>query len=178
VKKASVSRRVFFGTSLIFGVSAFYYSKNTKKNIHLYANETQVLLHATYHLFPISTLGPSAKALHIASYLVFVLKDKRIMKQDRDYFLKGAYWLEETAFEEYNLSFLNLNHEDKEELLQKIIKDRWGRTFVYTCLGYIFEALLSAPVYGSNPNEIGWKWLEHNPGFPQPKHVKEIKYEI
>jgi len=35
-------------------------------------------------------------------------------------------------------------------------------------LGYIFEALLVDPVYGGNPNGIGWKWLEHQPGLPRP----------
>jgi gluconate 2-dehydrogenase gamma chain len=35
-------------------------------------------------------------------------------------------------------------------------------------LYYIFEALLSDPVYGGNPGGIGWQWLEHQPGFPRP----------
>ncbi|MDF1880458.1 gluconate 2-dehydrogenase subunit 3 family protein [Sulfurimonas sp. MAG313] len=176
--KSCVSRRVFLGTSFIFGSGAFYWMRNSNSKVYLYANETQVLLHAAYHLFPPSPLGPSAKELHIASYLAFVLEDKRIMKRDRDYFLKGAYWLEESAFEEYGASFINLNQEDKEELLLKVSQDRWGRNFIYTSLGYIFEALLSAPIYGSNPKQIGWKWLEHNPGFPQPKFTQEITYEV
>ena len=33
---------------------------------------------------------------------------------------------------------------------------------------YIFEALLSDPVYGGNPEGIGWRWLGHRPGFPRP----------
>jgi gluconate 2-dehydrogenase gamma chain len=45
---------------------------------------------------------------------------------------------------------------------------RWGRAWLSLLLYYIFEALLSDPVYGGNPGEIGWRWLEHQPGFPRP----------
>lgn len=173
-----LARRAFLGTSLLFGAGSILWLQNQDKKMAIYANETQVLLAVSYHLFPISSLGPNAKELNIASYLAFVLKDKRIMKEDRDSFLKGAYWLEESSFEKFNASFLNLSHENKEELLHEVTQDRWAERFVYTCLTYIFEALLCAPVYGSNPNEIGWKWLEHNPGFPQPKFIQETVYEI
>lgn len=178
MKKASLSRRVFLGSSLLFGAASLYWINNKDTKVYLYANETQVLLHAAYHLFPQSNIGVGAKDLHIASYLAFVLRDKRIMKEDRNFFLKGAFWLEESSFENYNISFLNLSKDMKEELLRSITQDRWGENFVYTSLTYIFEALLCAPVYGSNPNAIGWKWLEHNPGFPQPKSIQEINYEV
>ena len=41
---------------------------------------------------------------------------------------------------------------------------RWGRAWLSLLLYYIFEALLSDPVYGGNPDGIGWQWLEHQPG--------------
>lgn len=178
MKKEGLTRRIFLGSSLVFCAGAVYWFQNRKKSLHLYANDTQVLLHAAYHLFPQSDYGPGAKDLHIANYLAFVLQDGRILKDDRDLFLKGAFWLEESSFEEYNMSFLNLGNQEKESLLQNVTRQRWGERFVYTSLGYIFEALLCAPVYGSNPKEIGWKWLDHNPGFPQPRSLKEITYEV
>jgi len=178
LKTVHLRRRVFLGSSLIFGIGAIGWFKYQNKKTRLYSNETQVLLQLSYHLYPTSTIGPGAKEIHIASHLAFVLKDERILKEDRDYFLKGAYWLEESAFDEYNKSFLNLSAKEKEELLQDITQKRWGERLVYTCLGYIFEALLCAPVYGSNPNETGWKWLEHNAGFPQPATLSETVYDV
>ncbi|HIC44538.1 MAG TPA: gluconate 2-dehydrogenase subunit 3 family protein, partial [Sulfurimonas sp.] len=166
------------GSSFIVAAGSFYLINKNTEELAFYANEIQVLLHTAYHIFPSSDIGVGAKDLHIASYLAFVLQDKRIIKEDKDYFLKGAYWLEESAFETYNKSFLNLNYDEKEALLKEVTQDRWARTFVYTCLGYIFEALLSSPIYGSNHNEIGWKWLEHKPGFPQPQTKEEINYEV
>jgi len=176
---ATLSRRLFIGSSLAIGAGAFLlFDKKKDINVKLFAKDTQVLLHTAYHLFPQSKIAPSAKDLHISSYLAFVLKDERILKEGRDYFLKGAYWLEESSFEEYDKSFLQLSKDEKEELLQDVVTHRWGENFIYTTLTYIFEALVSAPVYGSNVDEMGWKWLEHNPGFPQPKNQKEIAYDL
>lgn len=178
MNQAAPSRRIFLGASLVFGAGAVFWFNNRGKKTRLYANETQVLLHTAYHLFTHSNIGPGAKDFHISSYLASVLEDKRILKSDRDYFLRGAFWLEESSFDKYNASFLNLSHENRENILQAIILNPWGRNFVYTCLGYIFEALLSAPIYGSNINDMGWKWLEHKPGFPQPQSIQEITYEV
>jgi Gluconate 2-dehydrogenase subunit 3 len=179
VSRTTLSRRVFMGTSLAAGLGFLLYVGYDKKTgVKLYSNKVQVLLHSAYHLFPHSALGPGAKDLNISGYLGFVLKDERIMKEDREYFLQGAAWLEESAFETFDKSFLNLTTGQKEELMQRVATQRWGANFIYTSLGYIFEALLSAPVYGSNRNETGWKWLEHNPGFPQPASKEEINYAV
>ena len=179
MEKASLTRRLFIGGSLAIGAGAFILSNRDKElDLSLFAKDTQVLLHTAYHVFPQSKLSPSALDLHISSYLAFVLKDERILKEDRDYILKGAHWLEESAFENYDKSFLNLTEEEKEELLQDIVTYRWGENFIYTTLTYIFEAMVSAPVYGSNIEGRGWKWLEHNPGFPLPKTAKETMYDL
>ncbi len=180
MKDTTLSRRLFIGGSLAISAGAFIFLSKDKKEIDvtLFAKDTQVLLHAAYHLFPQSKISPSAADLHISSYLAFVLKDERILKENRDYLLKGAYWLEESSFEQYEKSFLNLSTEEKEDLLQDVVTDRWGENFVFTTLTYIFEAMVSAPVYGSNRQGEGWKWLNHNPGFPLPKTVKEIAYDL
>lgn len=178
MKTAFASRRMFMGASVVFGLGAVVYLQSGPSKTVVYTNEVQVILHACYHLFPSSDLGPGAVDLKISGYLAGVLADKRLSKDDKDYFFKGARWLEESSYEVYEKSFLNLNKDEKEKLFQRISKERWGENFIYTCLNYIFEAMLSAPVYGSNINEIGWKWLEHNPGFPQPLNKEDINYEI
>lgn len=179
VTKKGQARRVFMGVSLTAGIGLLMFINAKKRSgTQLYTNNVQVLLRSAYHLFPHSALGPGARDLRISAYLSFVLKDERILKEEREYFLQGAAWLEESAYEQYDKSFLNLDTVQKEELMQSVSRHRWGENFIYTSLGYIFEALLSAPVYGSNVNEIGWKWLEHNPGFPQPANQKEIDYAV
>jgi len=171
------TRRAFL-SSIAVGSAALVMSACSKDKIVVYANSKQVLLQAAFHLYPHSALGIGAIDLHISSYMNFIFEDERIMQEDKDYFLKGATWLEETSFEEFDKSFLNLKKDEKEELFEFITTKRWGENFVHICLTYIFEAMASAPIYGSNENEIGWKFLNHNPGFPQPKTLKEITYAV
>lgn len=179
MKRTSLTRRTLIGGSVAVAVGFLIYSNDkSDSKIRLYAKDVQVLLQTAYHLFPHSKLGPGSVDLHISGYLSYVLGDERVMEEERHFLLKGAGWLEESAFEEYNKSFLKLNTLEKETLLQKVSKESWGERFVYRTLNYIFEALLSAPVYGSNHDGIGWRWLEHDPGFPQPSTIEEITYAV
>lgn len=178
MQAVNTKRRVFLGTSLFFSLGTLSWFNYGNKKVRLYSNEIQVLLDLAYHLYPTSKIGPGAKDIHIAGYLAFVLKDERILKEDREYFLKGAFWLEESAFDMFDKSFINLNNEEKEKLLGQIKEEYWGKRLIYTSLNYIFEALLCAPVYGSNPKQTGWTWLEHNPGFPQPTRISDTIYDV
>lgn len=179
LQNKALSRRTLLGGCLAAGIGALLWQGSRDEDkVRLYANEVQVLLHTAYHLFPHSKLGPGAVDLHISGYLSYVLADERIMEKKRQRFLKGAGWLEESAYEGYGKSFLNLAKNEKESLLQKVSQEGWGKHFITTVLNYLFEALLSAPLYGSNLDEIGWKWLEHTPGFPQPTTIKEISYAL
>jgi gluconate 2-dehydrogenase gamma chain len=166
------------GGSVAVGMSLLLWLSDKDTSPRLYSKDVQVLLQTAYQLFPHSKLGPGAVDLHISAYLSYVLQDERIMEEERHYLLKGASWLEESAHERYSKSFLSLTVDEKEQLLLDISKESWGERFIYRVLNHILEALLSAPVYGSNVKEIGWKWLEHNPGFPQPSRKKEISYGI
>jgi gluconate 2-dehydrogenase gamma chain len=65
-------------------------------------------------------------------------------------------------------SFLALDDEQQELVLRDIAESDAGENWLSTLLTYLFEALLTDPVYGGNPGGIGWKWLQHVPGFPRP----------
>jgi gluconate 2-dehydrogenase gamma chain len=54
-------------------------------------------------------------------------------------------------------------------MLRGISRSTAGENWLNNLLGYIFEAMLSPPIYGGNPEGTGWKWLEHQAGFPLPK---------
>jgi gluconate 2-dehydrogenase gamma chain len=68
----------------------------------------------------------------------------------------------------FDKSFVNLLLEEKDQVFRIIEKSNWGYRWLSLNLLNIFEALLADPIYGGNPNEIGWRWLEHTPGFPRP----------
>jgi len=96
-------------------------------------------------LFPADGNGPSAKDI-----------------------LEGVSWLDQYAQENYKTAFLSLNAEQQDAVLLKITQSNAGDRWVSALLTYVIEALLSDPVYGGNPQGIGWKWLQHSPGFPRP----------
>ena len=169
-----LSRRHFLTATFLGAIAGVLYFKGQK--ISLYDEKVQVLLATAYHLYPTSPLGFGVKEVNLASYLVFVLEDDRIIQGDKDFLLNGGKWIEEEARKKHDRGFVALNSQEKESLLQGIIEFNWGYNYINYLFNYIFEAMFSAPVYGSNTDEIGWKWAGHQAGFPQPQKLKDIDY--
>ena len=119
-------------------------------------------------LFPSDLNGPGAYDVMADKYLLWVLSDERMDPEEKEYIIDGIGWIDETAEENFSKSYLNLTELEKEKLIADITKESWGSSWLGVILSFTFEALLSDPQYGSNPNGIGWDWLEHNPGFPRP----------
>ncbi len=125
-------------------------------------------------LFPKDEFGPGATDINAATYLLWVLADPQKDPDEVEYIINGIGWVDETAFEEYETAFIDLSPDDREQLIALISRTNWGESWLSVILTFIFEALLSDPQYGSNPNSIGWKWLDHNTGQPRPS--KELLY--
>lgn len=119
------------------------------------------------HLFPSNGDGPGAGEIKALQYLrqVIELADQQ---DDGPFMRNGAGWLEEESRDEYGRPFWALSEIEREELLQRIAQSRAGERWLSRLLTYVMEALLCPPAYGGNPHGIGWKWLEHTPGFPLP----------
>ena len=119
------------------------------------------------HLFPTSKNSPGASEIHAAQYYTWVLmdteKDPDSLEQLRD----GIRWTKETADETYAKKFFDLDFDEKEKVIQIMANEGWGEGWLSATLTLIFEALLSDPIYGSNTDEEGWKWLEHASGNPR-----------
>jgi len=129
------------------------------------------------HLFPPEPDSPGAKEINAISYLRNVLADPAIDKDRKKFILNGVKWLNELAIERHKADFTHLSYSQQANMLQQIAKTTAGRNWISALLSYILEALLSDPVYGGNPNGIGWKWLEHRPGHPRPP-VDKRYYEL
>lgn len=127
-------------------------------------------------LFPKDENGPGATEIHALEYLNWVLSDPEKDQEEVDYLIKGIGWVDETAEEETGKEYQDLTQSEREQLIEKISQESWGESWLSVNLSIIFEALLSDPQYGGNPDEKGWKWLSHNPGQPRP--TKDILYPI
>lgn len=119
-------------------------------------------------LFPSEADSPGAADINAASYLKNLLDEPAFDTSEREFILNGPTWLNELSNSEYAKPFIQLTSTQQEQLLQRIAQSNAGESWLALLLLYIFEALLSSPVYGGNPDGIGWHWLKHNPGFPQP----------
>ena len=122
-------------------------------------------------LFPDDGNGPSATDLNATNYLNFVLTANDTDQEEREFILKGIGWLNQLANTEHKTKFITATPEQQQQLIHKISISQSGERWLSYLLLYIFEALLSDPIYGGNPKGVGWQWLEHQPGFPTPdKH--------
>lgn len=145
-----------------------------KENHILDTPQKKILMIVQEFLFPQDGNGPGSKDINALGYLEWIMNDPRTDQEDIDYIKSGINWVEETAVEEREDSFLLLDLIEQEALLEEISRTAWGESWMSILLNYIFEALLSDPIYGSNMNGDSWKWLEHNPGYPRP--TQETKY--
>lgn len=128
----------------------------------------QTLTAVQEHLFPSEPDSPGAKDINATAYLQFMLADPNLEPVDRNFIRKGVVQVEKMALHHESKSFLVLSTEQREALLRLFETGNNGERWLSTILRYILEALLTDPIYGGNPNGIGWKWLEHQPGFPRP----------
>lgn len=143
---------------------------SNKCNIHnqLTDEDFTTLTEVQEHLFPRNSNSPGAIDIHAAQYFTWVLmdteKDPDTLTQLRD----GIRWTKETANETYSQKFIDLDFDEKENVIQIMANEGWGENWLSLTLTLIFEALLSDPIYGSNTDETGWEWLEHSAGNPRP----------
>jgi gluconate 2-dehydrogenase gamma chain len=119
-------------------------------------------------LFPAAEDVPGAADIGATIYLHDAIENPGADGEDKDFIFRGLGWLDGLTQERKNKTFLQLTKLEQEEIIEVIVKSRAGRNWVSTLLTYTLEALLADPVYGGNKDAAGWKWLEHQPGYPAP----------
>lgn len=120
------------------------------------------------HLFPRTPGAPGAEDINATTYLQSLLADAFVGDHRKAFIREGANQLETLARGSENASFVALSSNQQEEVLRRLERTTAGSNWIANMLSVLFEALLSDPVYGGNPNEIGWAWLQHRPGYPRP----------
>jgi gluconate 2-dehydrogenase gamma chain len=179
-RASPVSRRHFLqGMSAISAGMLLPLSSKAKSQSRTTATPQQApwptIAAVQQHLFPAEADSPGAHDINAAAYLKNLLDDAEHDQDERNFILNGPTWLNELAKTEYQKTFTQLNATQREQLLQRIARSDAGENWLSLLLLYIFEALLSSPIYGGNPDGIGWRWLEHNPGYPQPTSDNSYK---
>jgi len=150
--------------------------KNTKVFLDRYAfdqHQKDSISRVQHHLFPDDGDGPSATDINALKYLEWALTDPDNQDDgDGDFIVQGVGWLNSLSEQTQGNQFIKLSHEKQDKVLRQISQSNTGENWLSTLIYYLMEALLFDPVYGGNPDGIGWKWLEHQPGFPAPTKDK------
>ncbi len=149
--------------AVLFPLSSISAAEN-KKNVDTWL----VIDVVQQHLFPTEADAPGAREINALAYLKFVLTDTTLDIESREFITKGAVWLEDMSFQMYKKSFATLDEKQREKVLLRIASSQSGENWLATLMLYIAEALLTDPVYGGNTDQLGWKWLQHVPGYPRP----------
>jgi len=138
--------------------------------------ETQSLDAVYMQLFPDDGDGPSARDIRTIEYLEWAMTDSQNIDDGDPKFIKdGIGWLNGLADQTQGDRFEHLKSEQQDKVLKQIARSNAGENWLSILLYYLTEALLLDPVYGGNPDQIGWKWLQHQAGFPRPETGKTYR---
>ena len=129
------------------------------------------------HLFPVSKTGPSAQDIQATFYLYQLVHNQPTSEDEIDFIYRGVGWLNGFTQNKYSKKFITLNEDEKEQTLQAISQTEAGQNWLNMMILNLYEAMLSPPAYGGNPDGIGWEWLNHQAGFPLPPTGKRY-YEL
>jgi gluconate 2-dehydrogenase gamma chain len=128
-------------------------------------------------LFPMSENWLGAEQINALGYLQQKMQRPLVDPKDYDFLVKGVGWLNDFAQSSHQQQFADLSAEQKETLLQRIAQSQAGENWLGMILNNLVEALLSDPIYGGNPNGIGWKAMGQTPGYPLPT-AQERYFEL
>jgi gluconate 2-dehydrogenase gamma chain len=133
------------------------------------ARQGDTVIAVQEHLFPHLPDSPGAADINALAYLEQAITAPGIDPDTRNVIVNGVSRLQDACRERFDMLFDEARFEQREPLLRYLADEtHWGRAWLSLLVYYILEALLSDPAYGGNPDEIGWQWLEHQPGFPRP----------
>lgn len=125
------------------------------------------------HLFPSENDAIGAKEINALPYLQNMMNVSSFDLEDKELINNGVGWLNDLSKQQYSKTFIHLDFEKKEKILRRIEESKAGSRWLSLLLTYLLQALLTDPVYGGNPDGVGWKWLQHQPGFPRPPENKK-----
>jgi len=181
--KWEVSRKEFLKSLLVLGAAAhipFLSSCDSQQKPELFdcsplsTKQLKVLQAMQLVLFPKEGNGPSALEVNADKWIVYVLNDDRESQREKDFIIEHLEGLNEFSKKSLDKSFDVLSLDRQEKLVRLFFQDKDQKRWGSRMLTLIFEALLLDPIYGVNTNNIGWNWLNHDPGVPRPN--KENMY--
>ena len=159
------TRRIFIASIILTGTALTLLPQGARTPIRIEPYKVIEAVQET--LFPEGLEAPSALEFGATNYLATVSTHSSFWADDLKFLAYGAELL---MMKEHD--FLSMNAKSRDEALRDFVSDSpKGKNWVSLILFYTIEALLSDPIYEGNRENLGWKWLNHNTGQPQPKKL-------
>ncbi|MCH9740833.1 MAG: gluconate 2-dehydrogenase subunit 3 family protein [Epsilonproteobacteria bacterium] len=159
--KMIMTRRVFIASTIVVGTALMLLPQGAKTPIKI--EPFKVIASVQEVLFPKNGDAPSASEFGATNYLINVSSHASFVKSDLLFLHEGAQKLIEEEPD-----FLTMHFDEQSKVIEEFSETKIGKNWLSFLLFYTIEALLSDPIYGGNKNELGWRWLGHNTGEPQP----------
>ncbi|MCB2262207.1 MAG: gluconate 2-dehydrogenase subunit 3 family protein [Candidatus Thiosymbion ectosymbiont of Robbea hypermnestra] len=120
------------------------------------------------HLLPSEAQAPGAREINALRYLHFVMGWQGTDPAEPRILHWGLERLREIVAQAHGGVFEALDTPARERALRALEAEEDGTQWLLLVLDYLFEALLADPIYGGNPDGIGWRWLRVEPGHHRP----------
>ena len=158
--KEKLSRRHLLksaaGATAIISMDSLSFVETKKSYETALASDPWITLNAVLmHLMPESASGPSANDIRATHYLYNVVSQQPTLQGEIDFIFQGVGWLNSYAQGQTQQNFSQLESSKKETILRAVSGSTAGENWLSMLIGNLFEAMLSPPSYGGNPNGIG-----------------------
>jgi gluconate 2-dehydrogenase gamma chain len=127
-----------------------------------------VLVACAERILPEDGDGPGALAVGAAGYYAKLRDDRGLPVWG--FLAKGAAFLMQAAQQEHKLSFLDLQPEQKDDLLRRMQENQLrpnnfsAPSFFRVLVSTTLEAYLCDPMHGGNRDELGWQYVGFSNG--------------
>ncbi len=115
---------------------------------------------------------PGVDKIKTKKYIYRTLSGPEASLEVTSLFEKGLDKLTQVAKTEFKSSFHMLSHDEQLGIIVSFqyspANDYLGKSWMSLVISLTLESVLVDPVYGGNSDQLGWEWLQHQPGIPRP----------
>lgn len=119
-------------------------------------------------LLPNDEYGPGALDVLADRYFIWVLQGHFLYPDDEKALFDGFEHFNSFMKEEGVVDFAEMDRSGQEMVIAEYATNSKGKFWFGKILLLCFEAMFADPVYGCNPDGIGYQWINYTPGAPRP----------
>ena len=160
-----IHRRQFLILGSLLGLSSYMKANESHTFDKEFKKVKSTIEAVQEHMFPTGTKLPSVKAMHAIQFLYETITHQSYDRDIKVFVLEGAQEL----IRRERGGFVSMSYAEKEKALRAYEETNYGSSWLERIMTLTMEGMFSAPIYGSNIKEAGWKSVQSFGGYPRPK---------